>query len=114
VVAVTVVLGGALAVAVRAHTARTVTQTAADLGALAAAQALPLPAGVEVADGAGAAPAVGGSGDACALAAEVAGRHGTRLTACAVRTGGVVDVTVEQDTVLGVARATARAGPADA
>lgn len=110
VVAVVVVLGGTLAVAVRAHTARTVAQAAADLGALAAAQTLVLPAGLEPAAEAGVAPA-GGSGGACARAAEVAQRHGTRLARCAVGTGGVVEVTVEQDTVLGVARATARAGP---
>lgn len=113
VVAVTVLLGGTLAVAAGAHTARTVTQAAADLGALAAAQSLVLPVDVALAEGTGAATGPLGGSAACARAGEVAARHGTRLTRCAVRTGGVVEVAVEQTTVLGVARATARAGPVE-
>lgn len=111
VVAVTALLGGTLAVAARAHTARTVTQAAADLGALAAAQSLVLPVGIALAEGSG---ATTGSGSvACARAGEVAARHGTQLVGCAVETGGVVEVTVQQVTVLGAARATARAGPVE-
>ncbi|MBC7292324.1 MAG: hypothetical protein H5T83_13450, partial [Actinotalea sp.] len=45
--AVVLLLGGTLAVAVRAHTARSVAQAVADLAALAAAQTLVLPPGLD-------------------------------------------------------------------
>ncbi len=104
VVAVTLVLAGTLAVALRAHVARTHVQAAADLAALAAAQSLVVPTGLTTET----------TGRACPLAVEVADRHGARVVTCVVGQGGVVEVVLETATSLGAARATARAGPVDA
>jgi secretion/DNA translocation related TadE-like protein len=102
-VAVVLVLAAALAVLTQAATARHRAEAAADLAALAAADAL-----LGRADG-----------DPCARAARTAAANGARLASCAPRAGAVVRVVVEVRPqgpagALGPARAVARAGPADA
>jgi hypothetical protein len=111
----------------RSQSARGAAQTAADLGALAAAQHLVgAPAGSGAAGGSGLLvgrgdPAVGrgdpapgrGSGvaEACGIAREVVAANGAALSRCAVLDGGVVRVTANRPGGLGIASATARAGP---
>ncbi|MFH5824958.1 Rv3654c family TadE-like protein [Georgenia sp. AZ-5] len=101
-ICVLVVLTFAVVGLARAVHARGTAQTAADLGALAAAQALHDPAGAR--------------GEPCALAAGVVRANGAEPAGCRVA-GAVVDVSARV-TVLGqvdgvlVARASARAGPA--
>lgn len=75
-------------------------QTAADLAALAAADAANV-----------------GSGDPCGVAAEVAGRNNAQLTSCTLDELGVVQVSTATKATFagrtaGTATATARAGPA--
>ncbi len=73
--------------------------TAADLAALAAADAK---RGLS-------------AGEPCAVAAEVAGRHGARLAGCLVEAGDIVQVRTEvrSGTVFGPGAGLARAGPPD-
>jgi len=85
-----VLLGQAAVMASRAA-------AAADLAALAAADAA---RGLSV-------------GEPCAVAADVAGRHGARLVGCSVETGDTVQVRTElrSRSVFGPATGLARAGP---
>jgi secretion/DNA translocation related TadE-like protein len=101
-VAVLLVMTLAVVGLARAVHARSTAQTAADLGALAAATALHR--------------AGGPSADPCGVAAEVVAANDARLTACRAA-GGEVEVTALATVGGGegsglVARATARAGPA--
>lgn len=105
-VAVVVLLAGALAVLARAQVARHEAQSAADLAALAAAGSLWRPPGVDVDPDAWEVP-VG-----CALAREVVDRHAAHLAACEVDDDGAVEVRVDVPTAWGTATARARAGPA--
>jgi len=96
-IAVVLVLLVAISLLGRSQTARGAAQTAADLGALAAAQQLV---------GSGGGPPV-----ACGTAREVVAANGAILTGCSLLGQGVVRVTCERSGGLGVARASARAGP---
>jgi secretion/DNA translocation related TadE-like protein len=53
------------------------------------------------------------SGEPCAVAADVAGRHDARLLGCVVQSGGIVQVRTElrSRTMFGAATGLARAGP---
>ena len=111
--AVALVLFACVALLAQAVSARGATQAAADLGALAAAEHLrgsrvgPLPT-AGTGTGAG---AQGASVAACALARESVSLNGASLTGCAVLDDGVVQVTATRPGGLGMARASARAGP---
>lgn len=105
VVAVTLLLGAGVGVLAAAQRARAVAQTAADLGALAAAASVTVPQGVVMAT-----PPSAGV-DPCALAAEAVARNGAVLESCGVRPDGVAEVTASRRTGPGVAVARARAGP---
>ncbi|QTE31240.1 histidine kinase [Pengzhenrongella sicca] len=125
-VAVTLVLIAALALVARAQAARGAAQAAADLGALAAAEALvrgpdgpdvrapdgPDGPDVRAPDGPGGPSGLDGS--ACDLAGQVVSANGATLTACRVLGGGVVRVSASVPGGLGTATASARAGPASA
>lgn len=91
-------LVGAAALLGKAHVAHGRAESAADLAALAAAQAL-----------------LDGSAEPCAIAAAIAARNAASVTACAID-GETVVVTAEVDVRLGplglaAASGTARAGP---
>ncbi|WP_286219379.1 Rv3654c family TadE-like protein [Paraoerskovia sediminicola] len=97
-VAVLVVLGSATAVLGSVQAARGAARSAADLGAIAGAQA------------------VRAGGPGCAVAAEAVRRNGADLVACELEGGGIVGVRAARAPqlaagVLGSAQATARAGP---
>lgn len=94
VVAVTVLLTGVLGLLAGAQAARGRAQTAADLGALAAAER-----------------ALRGRPDPCGAARDVVGRNGVTLTSCDVEGGGVVAVRATAGAPVGDATAHARAGP---
>lgn len=103
VLAVAVVLTGTLALAASARALGAATSSAADLAALAGAQAAAAP----------------WRGDApCAVATEAASRNGAELVTCDVDALGVVEVGVRRAPTGALARvagprsATARAGPA--
>jgi secretion/DNA translocation related TadE-like protein len=85
-----------------AETGRGAAQAAADLASLAAAGRL-ADTGPGVDDGA--------VEQACALARQTAALNGCELVGCRYRGDGVVDVVAVRGTVVGVARAAARAGP---
>lgn len=108
VVAVVMVLAGLLGVLASAQGARGRAQTAADLAALAGAQRIATPGGIQL--DAAAVVAV----DPCATARDVAARNGADLRTCAAAADGVVEVTVTcRGGVLTTAgKASARAGPA--
>ncbi len=93
-VGVAVLLAGALGVLAAAQAARVRAQTAADLGALAAAERL-----------------LRGRDDPCGVAGTVVARNGAVLAGCAPGPGGVVDVRATVGLPVGEAVATARAGP---
>lgn len=100
-IAVSLVLGLALAALSTAQGARGQAQTAADLAAVAGATALQ------------------GGWDACPTAHETAERNGAVVAACVEQGDGVVRVDVTREATgwagaLGTARAAARAGPASA
>lgn len=84
--------------------ARARAQSAADLAALAAGDLLAIETLL-----AGVSP---GSSEACDRARRVTARNGAELESCATEPGSVVVVKTSVDTVLGPARAAARAGPA--
>lgn len=94
VLAVAVLLVGALGLLAGAQRARARAQSAADLGALAAADR-----------------ALRGRPDPCGTAGDVVERNGAVLAGCAVEPGAVVAVTATVATAVGEARADARAGP---
>lgn len=100
-VAVVVVLCGALGAAASGHRARLTARTAADLAALAAAEVVALPPGLVD---------LSGAGDPCVRAVEVAARNGARVTRCDVA-GTTVSVTAATGSALGPGVATAFAGP---
>lgn len=98
-VAAVMVLALAVAGLAAAVHARGVAQTAADLGALAAATALQRP----------------GAADVCGVAREVVAANGAELTTCRVRGEEVeVEARAAVTATLPPARAHARAGPAGA
>lgn len=106
-VAVVLVLAGALALLTGAQIARGRAQTAADLAALAGAEVISAPPGMALATEAlvDARP--------CDLARDVVGRNGARITTCQVIGGRVVEVGAEVPAAgLGPATGVARAGPA--
>lgn len=105
VVAVVLVLAAGVGLLVRAQSARTGAQTAADLAALAAASSIAAPRGVVLGD------RQSQPGAVCGLAGEVARRNGGVLTGCEVGQDGVVQVSVTRGSLAGAATATARAGP---
>ncbi|WP_454050761.1 Rv3654c family TadE-like protein [Cellulomonas sp. Marseille-Q8402] len=94
VVAVTVLLTGALGMLVGAQVARSRAQAAADLGALAAAEHL-----------------LRGRAGPCAVARDVVERNGAVLASCTVEGGGVVAVRSTAAAPVGDATARASAGP---
>ncbi|WP_298459186.1 Rv3654c family TadE-like protein [uncultured Cellulomonas sp.] len=99
-VAVALVLLVGVAALAGAERARSAAQSAADLAALAAAARLADPGGTGAA--------------ACAVAREVAGRNGARLTGCRPGADGAVVVSTARSAGSpGTATARARAGPAD-
>jgi secretion/DNA translocation related TadE-like protein len=102
------VLTGAamLAVLVRGQAVRQAARDAADLAALAGAQAIAVPDVVVLAPG-----VVPPAADACQRARAVARRNGADLSACTVEDGGVVRVVASRSTPWGEAAAEARAGP---
>lgn len=107
-VAVVLLLIVVLSLLGRAQAARGSAQTAADLGALAAAQHLVgSPGGPDL----GTIYVTGGGGSACGIAREVVARNGAVLTGCVLLDGGIVRVTTARAGGLGSARAHARAGP---
>ncbi len=93
-VAVTMMLVGWLALLAGAQGARGQAQSAADLGALAAAQDL-----------------VMGGDDPCGSAREVVALNRAELTTCELQVAGVVRVVAVVAAVAGRAEASARAGP---
>ena len=105
----------------RAQSARGSAQTAADLGALAAAQHLVGASGVGSGAAGGSGPVVrradprvasgAGAVAACGIARDVVAANGAVLGRCEVLGGGVVRVTASRPGGLGIAAATARAGP---
>jgi len=105
-VAVALLLLAVLSLLGRAQAARGAAQTAADLGALAAAQHL-----VGAANGpdVGTAYTIGGAGAACDIARDVVVRNGAVLTGCAILDGGIVRVSTARAGGPGTARAHARA-----
>lgn len=92
--AVSVVLGAVVGLMAGVQGARARAQTAADLGALAAAQRL-----------------VAGGLEVCARALETVERNGAVLTGCDQLGGAVVEVRVAARSPVGDALAQARAGP---
>lgn len=104
-VAVVALLALSLGTVAVGYQARSRAQTAADLAALAGANALDVPRGVEVAEDARLTTAP------CARAGEAAHRNGARVVACRAAVRGVLSVTVRLAHPSGV-RAQARAGPA--
>ena len=107
-VAVVLVLAGALGLLTGAQSARGRAQTAADLAALAGAEVISAPRGLVLAAEAVAAALP------CEVAGDAVGRNGARMTTCRVIGGRVVEVRtiVPAGLGLGPATATARAGPA--
>jgi secretion/DNA translocation related TadE-like protein len=106
-VAVVLVLAGALGLLTGAQSARGRAQAAADLAALAAAEVISAPRGLVLAAEALAAA------KPCDLAGDVVGRNGARMTACRVIGDRAVEIEAEVPTPgLGPATAVARAGPA--
>ena len=107
--AVALAMFASVALLAQAVSARGATQAAADLGALAAAEHLMGASRV------GPSPAAAAGTDAqsaaCALAREAVSLNGASLTGCAVLGDGVVQVTATRPGGLGMARASARAGP---
>ncbi len=94
IVAVAVALGGVVGLMAGVQGARARAQTAADLGALVAAQRL-----------------LAGGGDVCVRARETVERNGASLTGCDQEGGGVVEVRAAVRSPVGDASARARAGP---
>lgn len=93
-VAVSVVLGGALGLMAGVQSARARAQTAADLGALAAAHRL-----------------LTGGGGVCARGQEAVERNGASFAGCTELGAGVVEVRAAVPSPVGAAVAAARAGP---
>lgn len=108
VIAVLVAGAALLALVVRGQAHTATARAAADLAALAAAEALALPDGVVLAES-----AEPGSAAACDRAREVARRNGARLTSCEVGAAGVVGVTARTPGAW-PGEASARAGPRSA
>lgn len=108
--AVAVVLAAALGTLGRAQVARGRAQAAADLSALAAAEAVAVPPGVWVT------PEALEAADPCGRAGATAERNGARVASCTAEPDGVVSVTVAVEGGRGLfsltATARARAGPA--
>lgn len=105
---VAVLAAGAVTFSLAAHAleARAGARAAADLAALAGAQAVVLPAGLVRG------PALGDeSVRACSVAAEVADANRAQLTGCAADAAGVVTVSVRTRAPIGSAESTSRAGP---
>jgi len=98
VVGALVVVASLLAALGSAQLGRARAQSAADLGALAAAEAL----------------RSGGVPDPCQVAAQTVERNGATLVSCTDEGQGVMLVRAERNTVAGTASAQARAGPATA
>ena len=115
VVGVVMVLAASVGLLARAQAARSGAQAAADLAALAGASSIAVPEGV-VLPGVGrhAGPFEGVPGGPCALAAIVTEQNEASMEQCVVLRGGVVQVAAVRATVVGPARAVARAGPASA
>lgn len=105
VAAVLVLLGG-LGLVATGYLTRSRAQTAADLAALAAADAVAAPQGVLVASEAQVAA------DPCGRARETAARNGAVLTGCDWQSDGVVAVSVRAEHPVGSVVARAEAGPA--
>jgi secretion/DNA translocation related TadE-like protein len=106
-VAVVLVLAGALGLLTGAQSARGRAQTAADLAALAAAEVISAPRGMVFAAEALA------EAHPCELAGDVVGRNGARMVTCRVIGGRVVEVVAAVPVPgLGSASGVARAGPA--
>lgn len=120
-VAVVLMLIVAISLLAQAQSARGAAQTAADLGALAAAQHLVGGSGdeggndlgVDGSSGTGSAGAAAEGSRACAIARTVVVANGSSLTGCALLGGGVVRLTTARSSGLGVATASARAGPSE-
>jgi secretion/DNA translocation related TadE-like protein len=110
-VAVTLVVIAGVALLGRAQAVRGAAQSAADLGALAAAQDLTLPSGAG--GRAGTAMGFGAPDGACEVARAVVVANGSALTGCVLLGGGVVRVTTARPGGPGTGRASARAGPRD-
>lgn len=108
VIAVLVAGAALLALVVRGQAHTATARAAADLAALAAAEAVALPDGVVLAGSAGP-----GTAAACDRAREVARRNGARLTSCDVGVTGVVVVTARTPGTW-PGEASARAGPRSA
>lgn len=106
-VAVALVLIAAISLLGRAQAARGAAQTAADLGALAAAQHLAGGLG-----GAGPGAGAGGASTACGIARSVVTANGAALTGCLLLGDGVVRVSTARAAGGETASASARAGPA--
>ena len=116
-VGVVLVLTAAIGLLARAQAARSAAQAAADLAALAAASSLAVPRGMALADVSEADAGRSGRGPAdgpCALARAVMEKNRASMETCVVRRDGVVEVAASHATVVGPARAVARAGPASA
>lgn len=107
VIAVLVAGAALLALVVRGQAHTATARAAADLAALAAAEAVALPDGVVLAGSAGP-----GTAAACERAREVARRNGARLTSCDVGVTGVVVTARTPGAWPG--EASARAGPRSA
>lgn len=107
-VAVVLVLAAALGVLVRAQSTRSAARAAADLAALAAAGSIDVPPGVVLA------PGLTGRTELCDLAGRVVERNAAVMSRCVVLPDGVVQITARRSAGVGVATATARAGPAAA
>lgn len=105
VVAVLVAGAATLALVVRGQAQASAARSAADLAALAAAEAVALPDGIVLDISARPRPDI-----ACGRAREVADRNGARVTSCAVSSAGVVALTVRTAGAW-PGEATARAGP---
>ena len=106
IVAAVLVLFAATALLAQAQAARARAQTAADLGALAAAGMV-----AQATDGRPETLALSGDAGPCAVAREVVAANDARLDACVVVGDGVVRVSASRPGGLGTARATALAGP---
>lgn len=105
-VAVLVAGAATFALATRTLGARAEARTAADLAALAAAQAIALPAGLVRG------PALGDESDlACAAAGAAAAANRAEVVRCVAEVTGVVTVTVRARAPVGWTEQTARAGP---
>lgn len=111
-VGVTLVLIAGVALLGQAQAVRGAAQSAADLGALAAAQHLTSPSGPG--PGAGTAVGLGAPDGACEVARAVVVANGSALTSCALLGAGVVRVTTARSAGAGTGKASARAGPRDA